>query len=79
MDAAGIPWKMGFEGNKKVVTWETLTVNLTVQASLEKNKSSVFDASAGLQTLGEMEINLYRAEVDSVPAIFDFVATGKSA
>ena len=58
-DAAGIPWKMEIEGNEKAVITATVGADLTVQVSRKMNKPSVLNASAGLQTIGEIAINLY--------------------
>ena len=50
---------MEIEGNEKAVITATVGADLTVQVSRKRNKLSVLNASAGLQTIGEIEINLY--------------------
>lgn len=82
LDVAGMPWEMAIEGDGQTAIEATVSADLAVHASLEGTEPSFLsqiDASAGLPSLGEMEINLYRGDAGAGPALDDLVAMITSA
>jgi hypothetical protein len=82
LDMAEISWEMAVEGDGQTAIEATVSADLAVHASLEGTAPtflSQIDASAGLPSLGEMEINLYRGDAGAGPAMDDLVAMITSA
>ena len=76
LDRAAIPWEMAVEGDGQTAIEATVSADLAVHASLEgtePNDLTTIDASAGLPSLGEMQINLYRGDLGAGPAMDDLV------
>ncbi len=76
LDAAHIPWEMAIEGDGQTAIEATVSADLAVHASLDGTAPadlSKIDSSAGLPSLGEMQINLYRGDLGAGHAMDELV------
>jgi len=77
LDTAGIPWEMAIEGDGQTAIEATVSADLAVHASLDGTAPpylSNIAPAAGLPSLGEMQINMYRGDLGAGPAMDDLVA-----